>query len=85
VVGLIESYGLSVVTPTSHTYQRFNEIIQEKEFTSKIDIFDNYLAATFMENGINQLLTVNTTDFAGIPGFKAINPFVPNKTSLKSM
>ncbi len=37
--------------------------------------YDALLAATMMENGIRTIYTENESDFAKIPGIRAVNPF----------
>lgn len=38
-------------------------------------IFDLFLAATMLDNGVRTIYTENTRDFQGISGVDAINPF----------
>jgi predicted nucleic acid-binding protein len=38
--------------------------------------FDLQIAAVMLQNGIRRLYTENTTEFRGIDGIEAINPFV---------
>ena len=71
--GLITELGITIITPFSITYQRFLNLIIINSHAR--DIFDYYLAATMLDNGINRILTVNTKDFSKIPGITAVNPF----------
>jgi predicted nucleic acid-binding protein len=38
-------------------------------------IFDIFLAATMLDNGVQRIYTENVSDFQGIAGIDAINPF----------
>lgn len=71
---IITAFEFEVLTPASATYQTFHQLIGNSTKTPP-DIFDFYLAATLLDNGINQLLTVNIADFAGITSLNARNPF----------
>lgn len=70
---MITALGVQIVHPLSTTHDRYHQIV--KSAVAKIDIFDYYLAATFIDHGISRLLTLNIKDFAGIKGFEVVNPF----------
>ncbi|HXV81131.1 MAG TPA: hypothetical protein VEG60_14735 [Candidatus Binatia bacterium] len=38
-------------------------------------IFDIFLAATMLDNGVQRIYSENINDFQGIAGIDAINPF----------
>lgn len=70
---LAKDYRLAVVMPFLSTLDRYHRFIQSME---KVDIFDCYLAATLLDNGIFQLLSGNANDFSGVPGLTVVNPFL---------
>lgn len=70
---LVKDYRMAVVTPLLSTLNRYHRFI---ESVGKADIFDCYLAATLLDNGISQLLSGNATDFSGVPGLVVVNPFL---------
>ena len=53
-------------------YQKLAKFIQP----SGDKIFDLWLSATMLANGVDVIITVNTKDFKNIKGIKAINPFL---------
>ncbi len=69
---LLDSFNFTFVSPHLTTIHRYHKFFSEKEGKK---IFDLYLAATYIDNGINQMYTANEKDFAGIPNFKAVNPY----------
>lgn len=70
---LISEFSFQVITPFPYTLKTFHSILPS--IKSGGDIFDYYLAATMLDNGINKILTVNTKDFKGIKEIEAVNPF----------
>jgi len=66
---------LTIIQPTRDTFNHFVSIAGRPPVRGK-DIFDRYLAATALSNGIATILTENIKDFAGIPGLTAVNPFI---------
>jgi predicted nucleic acid-binding protein len=40
-------------------------------------IFDLFLAATMLDNGVHTIYTENVRDFKGLKGIEVINPFLP--------
>ena len=38
-------------------------------------MFDVFLSATMLDNGITHIITVNEKDFTGIKGISVYNPF----------
>jgi len=69
-----EASNFSIIYPTHNTFNVFLSLCLELENRRK-QFFDLYLAATMLDNDINQIITANDDDFAGIPGIKAINPW----------
>ena len=60
------------VSPLPTTIHRYHRLLKGAKVK---DIFDLYLAATLMDNGVKKLLTVNVKDFQGVEGLRVINPF----------
>ena len=71
--GLLSELDIDIISPVNKTYLRFFDLLSNSSKPS--DIFDYYLVATMLDNGINRILTVNTKDFSKIPGIEAVNPF----------
>lgn len=72
--GLIAELEITVISPISTTYQRFFELLSR--VNKPIDVYDYYLAATMLDNGIKRILTANDKDFSQIKEIEAVNPFV---------
>lgn len=70
--GLIGDLSLRVIAPTPMTHLRFFSLLPAD--TRSIDVFDYYLAATMLTNGVGRILTLNQKDFAAIEGIEAVNP-----------
>jgi predicted nucleic acid-binding protein len=68
---IIDAFNINILTPLPNTYMRYHEFL--KRYKNR-DIFDLFLAATYIDNGIHDLFTVNTKDFYSIPDFNAVNP-----------
>lgn len=64
----------NIITPQITTHNRFLNLCLELENRRK-QFFDLYLAATMLDNEVNQIVTANDEDFTDIPGIKAINPW----------
>ncbi len=63
-----------LISPAQTTYYLWLELINRYALTGN-RIFDAYLAATALSNGINILATDNVADFKKFKGLKVINPF----------
>ena len=63
-----------VISPTQATYYLWLELVKKYRLAGN-RIFDAYLAATALSNGINILATDNVTDFKKFKGLEVINPF----------
>lgn len=70
---ILSIFDFTIITPLALTYKTFHKL--QKKYPTQKPVFDYYLAATMLDNGINQILTVNTKDFAAISEIKAVNPF----------
>jgi predicted nucleic acid-binding protein len=66
---------LVLVRPTYETSTIFEQLLVKRSYVVGKDVFDLYLAATALSNGIGTILSDNVKDFAGIPGLTAVNPF----------
>ena len=71
VLGIISSNNWKKINYTDATVRL------ALSFSSKkgSDIWDSLIAATMLENSITEIYTENISDFAGIPGITARNPF----------
>ena len=63
-----------VISPNEKTYYTTLFLIKDNEVKSD-QIFDAYLAATALSNGIDTIATDNIRDFKKFKGIKIINPF----------
>ena len=73
VNNMLEVSRFIIISPLITTYQKFHLLIKSIKYN--FDLYDHFLAATMLDNGMNRLLTVNTKDFSKIPGIEAVNPF----------
>lgn len=63
-----------VIFPTNATYKLFKELCRKYIVGSNV-IFDVYLIATMLSNGINIIATDNAKDFAKFEEIKILNLF----------
>lgn len=75
----IETYiatGLNVIYPQQESWRRAFELIKKAQI-SKQKVFDVYLAATLIDNGVKFIITANTSDFEFLgKSLQVINPFI---------
>lgn len=64
-----------IISPNQTTYHLVIELIKNYKIKGN-RIFDAYLAATALSNGITSIATDNTRDFKKFKGIKLINPFL---------
>lgn len=64
-----------VISPNQDTIYVALELIKLNKLKGN-RIFDAYLTATAVTNGIFEIATDNTRDFTKFPGIKIINPFI---------
>ncbi len=64
---------MPLLRPTTKTIELFLEQLKNKSVKGA-RLFDLYLAATLISNGVNQLYTYNEKDFLGIEGFYIWKP-----------
>jgi len=70
---LVRAFNFQLISPLPSTIYRYYEILSRVK-AKKSSFFDTYLAATYIDNGIDRLLTNNEKDFKGIANFKVFNP-----------
>jgi predicted nucleic acid-binding protein len=69
--------GLSIIFPKENTIFITLELLNKYKIKSN-HVFDAYLAATMLSNGIEEIATDNGKDFSIIKEVKVINPFSKN-------
>lgn len=67
------------IYPTPATWPTVLSLLKQRPVTGQ-DIHDLHLAATMLSNGVTQIYTFNTKDFAPIPGIEALTPSEPTLT-----
>jgi predicted nucleic acid-binding protein len=65
---------LKLILPKETTVTRMLNLLGSKSVRSG-KIFDVFLAATMLDNGVRSIYTENIDDFEAIDGIEAINPF----------
>lgn len=65
---------LPVIGPRSTSLSVFLKLLKNYKKTSQY-IFDLYLAATMLDNGVTHIITANERDFVGIKGISVYNPW----------
>jgi len=63
---------LSVIHPLPQTILIFADLLTNSK---KGQIFDLYLAATMLDNDIDNIITLNNKDFEGVKGIAVFNPW----------
>ena len=66
--------GTQVISPSYRTHRIALELVKKHQLTSD-QIFDAYLVATALDNGIYTIATDNTKDFVILTEIKVISPF----------
>lgn len=69
------SRSCSLISPNQNTIYLAIELIKKHKLNAD-KIFDAYLAATALSNGINTIATDNTRDFKKFKEINLINPFL---------
>ena len=69
----IYTASLSVIFPKVTTVSTLQQLSKVKS-APRMKIFDLYLAATALDNGITQICTWNIADFVGIPEIEPVSP-----------
>jgi len=66
---------LKLILPKETTTARMLNLLGSKNVRSG-RIFDLFLAATMLDNGVRRIYTENVNDFEGISGIDTVNPFL---------
>ncbi len=66
--------GLKIIAPSYRTHHIALALITKHKLSSD-QIFDAYLAATALDNGIYKIATDNVNDFKRFTNIKLVNPF----------
>ncbi len=64
----------TLITPVRATYYLACDLIKQHRLSGD-RVFDAYLAATMLTNGVTSIATDNVGDYAGFRGIAVINPF----------
>lgn len=67
---------LWLILPRDTTVSRMLELLSSRSVRGG-KIFDLFLAATMLDNGVRTIYTENVRDFEGLEGIEAIDPFLP--------
>lgn len=67
---------LRLILPKETTVSRMLSMLGSRSVRGG-RIFDIFLAATMLDNGVRTVYTENVRDFEGLDGIEAINPFLP--------
>lgn len=70
------SSSLLLILPKETTVSRMLELVGPRPVRGG-KIFDFFLAATMLDNGVATIYTGNVRDFEGLEGIEAINPLLP--------
>jgi predicted nucleic acid-binding protein len=68
------SSSLKLIVPKETTVTRMLNLLGSRSVRSG-KIFDVFLVATMLENGVRRIYTENIDDFKAIDGIEAVNPF----------
>lgn len=71
---IVTSFQFHVITPMPTTYLHYNLLIKDSNKRA-LDMYDLYLAATMLDNGITHIITANEKDFVGIKRLSVYNPW----------
>ena len=69
----LSAFNFSIISPLPTTLSYYHKLILS--YSKKDVFFDFYLAATYLDNQIGNLFTVNTKDFLAIKELQVVNPF----------
>jgi len=73
----------TLATPKPSTYLSFEALTKEKKVTRE-RLFDLYLAATALDNGLSHICTWNTRHFRHLPGLIVATPSKALKSLIKT-
>jgi len=63
-----------IISPLESTAEELFNLIGKKSKLGKGKIFDLYLAATMLSNGVGTIYTFNASDFKDVPGITVKKP-----------
>lgn len=69
-----QASGFRRILPKETTVQRLTELLA-RHTVSRQQVFDAFLAATMLDNGVRTIYTQNTKDFQPYSELRAVNPF----------
>ncbi len=69
----VASRHIRKIYPTPNTFKRLQALFQTYPVEGPL-IFDLYLAATMLENGVTKIYTYNTADFVRISEIEVLEP-----------
>lgn len=75
LISLMGSYGVQIAVPQITTAHSALMLAKKRKIRGDQLIYDAFLAATLIDNGVEVLYTLNQKDFRGFGGLKVINPF----------
>ena len=78
-----EARTLKKIFPSSVTFEKATELIRRHR-VSRQEVFDAFLAATMLENGVTTIYTANTKDFLPFHELQVVNPFEPSSSASTS-
>lgn len=64
----------NIIQPNEKTLGLFIELLRAKRVRNR-EVFDCYLVATMLSNGVKTIYTANEKDFQKYPEIRAANPF----------
>ena len=67
------SAALVKIAPTQGSFMRAHDLIS-RHSVSRTKVFDAYLAATMLDNGVKEIYTDNVSDFEAFEDITATNP-----------
>lgn len=71
IESLLESGNVGLIYPNKNTNKFLKQILVKKKCIGS-KVFDLFLAATLLSNGVETLITENSGDFKGVGGLKAM-------------
>ena len=63
---------LKVISPLASTLSTFVNLLKSDE-QGHFDVYDYYLVATMVDNGVGTILTANAKDFVKVKGIKVVD------------
>ena len=76
----LDSEKVRVITPRDSTWQIVEHLLKAKPVAGVV-IHDLTLAATALSHGVRLIYTANLSDFKDLPGIRAVNPLVTEKSN----